>query len=316
MDISLQFKACVKELTLHNEATYNSKKETLKLKKTNQGEFYIKAQKIIFQIEQLYGLLIQNRQAYNFNLCNYLENKCPVNNINQDEIDVIAIRTISICNQLISELRIDIRLPDISQHHQEHRNVVIFLIEEYLKGVSRIYSEQKAIREKNFIKHKKLSKLHSAVSKRVAISDKIKFTATQKKNNDLDSLKVQEMNGDINVISCTAEILLSPEDIQMFESENEQLYNELTTLSEEVKQIETKVVHITELQEFFTQRVLEQNKNLEQVFTTVVGSTENVKEANEYIRKAIQRNAGLRVWILFFLLVMSFTLIFLDWYNP
>ncbi|OXU17045.1 hypothetical protein TSAR_008199, partial [Trichomalopsis sarcophagae] len=243
-------------------------------------------------------------------------NKCPVDNINQDEIDVIAIHTISICNQLISELRIGIRLPDISQHHQEHRNVVIFLIEEYLKGVSRIYSEQKAMREKNVIKLKKLSKLHSAVSKRVAIPDKMKFTATQKKNNDLDSLKVQEMNGDINAISCTAEILLSPEDIQMFESENEQLYNELTTLSEEVKQIETKVVHITELQEFFTQRVLEQNKNLEQVFTTVVESTENVKEANEYIRKAIQRNAGLRVWILFFLLVMSFTLIFLDWYNP
>ena len=43
--------------------------------------------------------------------------------------------------------------------------------------------------------------------------------------------------------------------------------------------------------------------------------TENVKDANDQIREAIQRNAGLRVYILFFLLVMSFSLLFLHWYN-
>lgn len=47
----------------------------------------------------------------------------------------------------------------------------------------------------------------------------------------------------------------------------------------------------------------------------MIGVNENVKDANEQIRQAIQRNAGLRVWVLFFLLVMSFTLLFLDWYN-
>lgn len=47
----------------------------------------------------------------------------------------------------------------------------------------------------------------------------------------------------------------------------------------------------------------------------MVGVTENVKDANDQIREAIQRNAGLRVYILFFLLVMSFSLLFLHWYN-
>lgn len=46
----------------------------------------------------------------------------------------------------------------------------------------------------------------------------------------------------------------------------------------------------------------------------VVGSTENVKDANVHLKKAIQRNAGLRVWSLFFVIVMTFTLLFLDWY--
>ena len=39
------------------------------------------------------------------------------------------------------------------------------------------------------------------------------------------------------------------------------------------------------------------------------------QDGNEELRKAIQRNASIRVYILFFLLVMSFSLLFLDWYN-
>lgn len=133
-------------------------------------------------------------------------------------------------------------------------------------------------------------------------------------SNDSSPLKIQEINGDVNSLMYEEE--LSPEDIQVFEAENEQLYNELNTITEEVKQIESKVVHIAELQEIFTEKVLDQDKDLDRLMTTVVGSTENVREANEQIRQAIQRNAGLRVWILFFLLVMSFSLLFLDWYNP
>lgn len=58
-----------------------------------------------------------------------------------------------------------------------------------------------------------------------------------------------------------------------------------------------------------------QKDDIDRISNTVVGATENVKEANEQIKQAIQRNAGLRVWVLFFLLVMSFSLLFLDWYN-
>lgn len=79
--------------------------------------------------------------------------------------------------------------------------------------------------------------------------------------------------------------------------------------------MESKVVHIAELQEIFTEKVLQQDKDIERISETVVGSTENMKSANEQIRQAMQRNAGLRVWMLFFLLVMSFSLLFLDWYN-
>ncbi|KAH8404651.1 hypothetical protein KR215_006264 [Drosophila sulfurigaster] len=107
---------------------------------------------------------------------------------------------------------------------------------------------------------------------------------------------------------------LSAEDIQLFEAENVHIYNFLQGVSEEVEQIEKNVVDIAQLQDIFTEKVAMQQQNIERIVSAVVGTTENVKDANEQIRQATQRNAGLRVWSLFFLLVMSFSLLFLDWY--
>ena len=108
---------------------------------------------------------------------------------------------------------------------------------------------------------------------------------------------------------------LSPEDIQMLEEENDQMFNELNSMTEEVRRVESKVVKIAHLQEIFTEKVLEQDRDIDRIGDTVVGTTENIKEANEQLRSAIKKNAGTRVWVMFFLLVISFSLLFLDWYN-
>ncbi|XP_017091822.2 syntaxin-18 [Drosophila bipectinata] len=107
---------------------------------------------------------------------------------------------------------------------------------------------------------------------------------------------------------------LSADDIQLFEEENVHIYNFLQGVSEEVDQIEKNVVDIAQLQDIFTEKLALQQHSIERIESAVIGSTENVKDANEQIRQATQRNAGLRVWSLFFLLVMSFSLLFLDWY--
>lgn len=49
---------------------------------------------------------------------------------------------------------------------------------------------------------------------------------------------------------------LNADDIQMFESENVQLLNDLKGLSDEVEQIEKNVVGIARLQEIFTEKVI------------------------------------------------------------
>lgn len=83
----------------------------------------------------------------------------------------------------------------------------------------------------------------------------------------------------------------------------------------QVRNIESKAVRIAELQQLFTEKILEQDQDIERIDTIAVNTTENIVDANTEIRSAIQTNAGLRVYILFFILVLSFSLLFLDWYN-
>jgi len=105
------------------------------------------------------------------------------------------------------------------------------------------------------------------------------------------------------------------EETQMFEEENERLYEELNNIVKEVKNIEGTVVQISQLQEIFQEKVLSQSTQIESINSTSVLTTENVKEGNEQIREAIKNSATFRVWILFFLVMCTFSLLFLDWYN-
>ncbi len=108
---------------------------------------------------------------------------------------------------------------------------------------------------------------------------------------------------------------MSPEELQMLEQENAALLNELNSISQEVEQIESNVVQIAQLQEIFTEKVLQQEKDIDRIGNIIVHTTENIKGGNEQVRQAIQNSADFRAWVLFFIMVMSFSLLFLDWYN-
>ncbi|KAK1124868.1 hypothetical protein K0M31_006221 [Melipona bicolor] len=323
MDVSTFFKASVKTVSLRNKTLGIADGMWNQKRRKSKSAFFIQAQGVVAQISKLREFLLENRKAY-LNFSNYLSNVPSMTDADRDKIDIGAQKIMSTCSQLIKELRREIAGSEVSPQNLEHREIMLLLIEDYLKNVCKIYSEQKAIRVKRAVEIRKIAKLELDTKPVRPLSEVKKLNSNANEDNEdkegkIDSsesspMKIQEINGDVNALMYEEEI--SPEDVQVFEAENEQLYNELNTLTEEVKQIESKVVHIAELQEIFTEKVLDQDKDLDRLMTTVVGSTENVKEANEQIRQAIQRNAGLRVWILFFLLVMSFSLLFLDWYNP
>uniref|UniRef100_A0A1B6IXZ2 Syntaxin-18 n=1 Tax=Homalodisca liturata TaxID=320908 RepID=A0A1B6IXZ2_9HEMI len=323
MDITILFKACVKTIRTRNKALGVNvpeldKHRILNNHKSKHSEFTCKAKEVLNQISKLRDFLLEHRKAY-LNFSHHLSTLPQINDYERDKIDNGAQRIIKTCSHHILEFKRDTTFHEGHPQLIEHQDAVIDLLDSYLKTVCKIYSEQKAIRMKRNLELQKMARLESEVLNKVSRSDDSvsdSFSNEDSEGEETITRSPSKLNVETNsVSSLTLEDELTAEELQMFESENEQLYNELNSLTDEVRQIETKVVHIAELQEVFTEKVLEQEKDIERIFGTVVGTTENLRDANTQIRQAIQSNAGLRLYVLFFLLVMSLTLLFLDWYN-
>lgn len=305
MDITILFKACVKTVRTRNKAIGGKDIKTDILKKLNKDAYLLRAKEILKQLTAFKDLLNENRKSY-INVINHFSTGKQMSDKDREELDKNAKSILQSCTHIIVRMKKNFPKTN-SKQCLEHYNNVILSLENYVKIVSRLYAEQKAIRIKRALDIRKIGKLELDTSKENMKESMFEVepgvTPTKIKN-------IPDMALPINPDDQP-----SAEEIQMFESENELLFNDLSSLSEEVRQIEKKVVYIAELQEQFTEIIVEQEKDIERIASNVVGSTANVKDANEQIRQAIQRNAGLRVWILFFLLVISFSLLFLDWYN-
>ena len=65
----------------------------------------------------------------------------------------------------------------------------------------------------------------------------------------------------------------SPEEVQLLEQENAELFEDLMSLKDSVQQIENKVVKIAELQEVFTSKVLQQKDDIDLIAGHAVAST-------------------------------------------
>ncbi|XP_041639108.1 syntaxin-18 isoform X2 [Cheilinus undulatus] len=235
----------------------------------------------------------------------------------RDQIDQDAQIFMRTCSEAIKQLRSEAEKQVTSLQVKEHRGAVLDLIEMYLKGVCKLYSEQRAIRVKRMVDKKRLSRLAPEHHSRVEKTPEVEPTEEKIVKEESSEKSLSEvMDNPVNLWEeGRVEDELSPEEIQMFEQENQRLVSEMNSLVDEVRQIEGKVVEISRLQEIFAEKVLQQETEIDNIHQLVVGATENVKEGNEDIREAIKNNAGFRVWILFFLVMCSFSLLFLDWYD-
>uniref|UniRef100_A0AAQ6ACB4 Syntaxin-18 n=1 Tax=Amphiprion ocellaris TaxID=80972 RepID=A0AAQ6ACB4_AMPOC len=253
VDITLLFKASVKTVKTRNKAIgigFDSTKDEIFKRSRPKGGFSPKAKEVITNITKLKEFLLQHRKDYVSAGSLISSDLTRMTDSERDQIDQDAQIFMRTCSEAIKQLRNEAEKQVMSAQIKEHRGAVLDLVEMYLKGVCKIYSEQRAIRVK-----------------------------------------------------------------RMFEQENQRLISEMNSLVDEVKQIEGKVVEISRLQEIFAEKVLQQETEIDSIHQLVVGATENVKEGNEDIREAIKNNAGFRVWILFFLVMCSFSLLFLDWYD-
>uniref|UniRef100_A0A8D0GTM9 Syntaxin-18 n=1 Tax=Sphenodon punctatus TaxID=8508 RepID=A0A8D0GTM9_SPHPU len=333
VDITLLFKASVKTVKTRNKAlgvlvgAGESPRDEL-FKRGSllrpKSDFSSRAREVINNIGKLKDFLLQHRKDYINAYGHVMSEYMRMTETERDQIDQDAQIFMRTCAEAIQQLRTEAHKDIHSPQVKQHREAVLDLAEDYLKRVCKLYSEQRAIRVKRVVDKKRLSKLEpeqGSKSKASASPEKV----LQNSLEESEEKPICEENKDKNATDDQTnfglwgdgrgEDELSPEEIQMFEQENQRLVGEMNSLFDEVRQIEGKVVEISRLQEIFTEKVLQQETEIDNIHQLVVGATENIKEGNEDIREAIKNNAGFRVWILFFLVMCSFSLMFLDWYD-
>lgn len=272
MDITQLFKASIKTIRLRNKSIPPADKNRI-LKKASKTDFTIKTLDICQQISQLKNLLIENRSAYMRFGC-HLKSSTQMTDEERDIIDSESEKIIGICTQFLNDLKFEVRKKVCTKQEAEHMQNVLELLSSYLKTVFNIYNEQKAYRIQYELESYKLLKLESnkklipVIPPRERVAARLEYNEPKdemddfgmdvdSERNELDRKKRNRIDLDDDIASRHAleQDEISAEDIQMFESENVQLYKELKGLSDEVEQIEKNVVDIARLQEIFTEKV-------------------------------------------------------------
>lgn len=272
MDITQLFKASIKTIRLRNKSVPAPDKNRI-LKKTSKTDFTIKTLDICHQITQLKNLLIENRSAYMRFGC-HLKSSAQMTDEERDIIDSESEKIIGICTQFLNDLKLEVKRKVCTKQESEHMQNVLELLSSYLKTIFNIYNEQKAYRIQYELESYKLLKLESNKKLIPVIPPRDRPTrleydeptddGTDHFGMDVDNERSEsnrkrrnriDLDDDIASRHALEQDAISAEDIQMFESENVQLYKELKGLSDEVEQIEKNVVDIARLQEIFTEKV-------------------------------------------------------------
>jgi syntaxin 18 len=336
-DITNVFKATIKTVRVREKAAGSipagPDKSILATCHKTKSELSTHATEVVSTIRKLHDFLLEHRKDY-LNTTGHLGGEqSKMTDRERDQIDADAELYIKTCAEAIRLLKSQAHSYKVLRQVKEHKEAVLDLIDRYLSAVCQLYSEQRAVRVKRVVDRKRIARLEPIA---VTSSEHIKtmtwqeLVNTEKSDENAGSGRDkgqpalphenQSSNGSksaatVAALYSEAEEPLSAEELHTLQLENEQLYEEMSSMVDEVRQIEGKIVEISRLQEIFADKVLEQDRSISKVADVVVGTTENIKEGNEQIREAMKNNAAFRIWILFFLIVCTLSLLFLDWYN-
>ncbi|KAK9059729.1 hypothetical protein SSX86_020433 [Deinandra increscens subsp. villosa] len=100
---------------------------------------------------------------------------------------------------------------------------------------------------------------------------------------------------------------------QLLDDETRVLQVELSSLLDAARDTETKMVEMSALNHLMSTHVLQQAQQIEYLYDQAVEATKNVEMGNKELTQAIQRNSSSRTFLLLFLVVLTLSVLFLDW---
>lgn len=107
---------------------------------------------------------------------------------------------------------------------------------------------------------------------------------------------------------------LSVEERRQLQEENRQLQRNLESYWDRTKEVERQVVEISHLQTLIANKVVQQRDVVDELHRLTIDGVAKVESGNDELRKAARSGRDFRIFVLLFLVVCSFSILFLHWY--
>ncbi|XP_006652554.1 syntaxin-81 [Oryza brachyantha] len=182
-----------------------------------------------------------------------------------------------------------------------HQHGVVLILSERLHSVTAQFDRLRTMRFQDAINR-------AMPRKRIQRKQETKAVGPSKPNlvlkSDVSKVEEQEV--------CTAPLRVQE---QLLDDETRALQVELTNLLDAVQETETKMIEMSALNHLMSTHVLRQAQQIQYLYDQAVEATNNVERGNKELSQAIQRNSSSRTFLLLFFFVLTFSVLFLDWYS-
>lgn len=239
------FKACVKTIKIrdyalkdHNNLTNSATHNILKTHR--KSEFILKSTQLVKQISNLRDFILQYRKAY-LNFTPSFVNTDQMTDEERDNIDSNSQRIVIACSDLIKELKAECKNAKCNRQVSESNEVILDLIEGYLKAICKMIAELTSMRNKWKCDLQKIAGSEPSEMQRV---DRSAGDASKESTSDI-AAPVESNKKKVftklasspyaNSENAYDESPLTEEEMQAFQLENDLLYNDLNALNDEVR---------------------------------------------------------------------------------
>uniref|UniRef100_A0A1D1YUI3 Syntaxin-81 n=1 Tax=Anthurium amnicola TaxID=1678845 RepID=A0A1D1YUI3_9ARAE len=216
----------------------------------------------------------------------------------KDQIDVLKNKIVDDGNNITSKSWLAIRDNNSHADVVAHKHGVVLILSERLHSVTSQFDRLRSMR------------FQDAVNRAMPRRKFQRFSESK----SLDASKSNQTNplelGEQDPVSARVRM-----QGQLLDDETRALQSELSSLLDAVQETETKMVEMSALNHLMSTHVLQQAQQIEHLYEQAVEATKNVEGGNKELSQAIQRNSSSRTFLLLFLFVLTFSILFLDWYN-
>lgn len=186
-----------------------------------------------------------------------------------------------------------------------HKHGVVLILSEKLHSVTSQFDQLRAVRFQEAINRAMPRRKPKRAPEKT--STDISYSSNSRESREPTSSETRDHG----------EILAEPMKVQqqLLDDETRALQVELSSLLDAVRDTETKMVEMSALNHLMSTHVLQQAQQIEYLYDQAVEATKNVELGNKELTKAIERNNSSRTFLLLFLIVLTLSVLFLDWYS-